>query len=138
MELMRWAAGPPFLLSILEFSKRFGVRQKGYLSVHLEQRIEEIIEPAVQDLGFEIVRVQLSGDQNPRLQIMAEMLLPVWLRRMLGLCRQAAAFTIGYGFRIVYRFVRSARNWADGPSRGHRIGYWDAMSRKVITRAKRV
>ena len=38
----------------------------------LEQRIEEIIEPAVQDLGFEIVRVQLSGNHNPRLQIMAE------------------------------------------------------------------
>ena len=38
----------------------------------MEQRIEEIIEPAVQDLGFEIVRVQLSGNHNPRLQIMAE------------------------------------------------------------------
>ena len=69
---MRWAAGPPFLLSTLEVSKRFGARQKGYLTVHLEKRIEEIIEPAVQDLGFEIVRVQLSGNQNPRLQIMAE------------------------------------------------------------------
>ena len=40
--------------------------------MHLEQRIEEIIEPAVQDLGFEVVRVQLSGNQNPCLQIMAE------------------------------------------------------------------
>jgi len=40
--------------------------------VHLEQRIEKIIEPAVQDLGFEVVRVQLSGNHNPRLQIMAE------------------------------------------------------------------
>ena len=40
--------------------------------MHLEQRIEEIIEPAVQDLGFEIVRVQLSGNNNPRLQVMAE------------------------------------------------------------------
>ena len=40
--------------------------------MHLEQRIEEIIEPAVQGLGFEVVRVQLSGNHNPRLQIMAE------------------------------------------------------------------
>ena len=35
-------------------------------------RIEKIIEPTVQDLGFDIVRVLLSGDHNPRLQIMAE------------------------------------------------------------------
>ena len=36
------------------------------------ERIETIIEPTVNDLGFEIVRVQLSGAHNPRLQIMAE------------------------------------------------------------------
>ena len=35
-------------------------------------RIEKIIEPTVKDLGFDIVRVLLSGDHNPRLQIMAE------------------------------------------------------------------
>ena len=35
-------------------------------------RIEKIIEPAVKNLGFDIVRVLLSGDHNPRLQIMAE------------------------------------------------------------------
>ena len=40
--------------------------------MQLEQTIEKIIEPAVSDLGFEIVRVQLSGNQNPTLQIMAE------------------------------------------------------------------
>ena len=40
--------------------------------MQLEQRIEQIIEPAVFDLGFEIVRVQLSGNLNLRLQIMAE------------------------------------------------------------------
>ena len=43
--------------------------------MHLEQRIEEIIEPTVTDLGFEIVRVQLSGKHNPSLQIMAEPLV---------------------------------------------------------------
>ena len=72
MELMRWASGPPFLLSTSGFLRRFGGRQKGHGRVHLEQRIEKIIEPAVQDLGFEVVRVQLSGNHNPRLQIMAE------------------------------------------------------------------
>ena len=35
-------------------------------------RIEKIIEPTIKDLGFDIVRVLLSGDHNPRLQIMAE------------------------------------------------------------------
>ncbi len=35
-------------------------------------RIEKIIEPTVNNLGFDIVRVLLSGDHNPRLQIMAE------------------------------------------------------------------
>ena len=36
------------------------------------QRIEQIIGPAVKDLGFDLVRVRLSGDHNPRLQVMAE------------------------------------------------------------------
>ena len=72
MELMRWASGPPFLLSLSGLLRRFGGSQKGHGRVHLEQRIEEIIGPAVQDLGFEVVRVQLLGGHNPRLQIMAE------------------------------------------------------------------
>ncbi len=42
------------------------------MALQLEKRIEEIIEPAVHDLGFEVVRIELSGDHNPRLQIMAE------------------------------------------------------------------
>lgn len=36
------------------------------------ERIEAIIEPTLNGLGFEIVRVMLSGAHNPRLQIMAE------------------------------------------------------------------
>jgi ribosome maturation factor RimP len=40
--------------------------------MQLEKRIEEIIGPAINELGFDIVRIQLSGDHNPRLQIMAE------------------------------------------------------------------
>ena len=43
--------------------------------MQLEQKIEKIIQPAVSDLGFEIVRVQVSGDQNLTLQIMAEPIL---------------------------------------------------------------
>ena len=38
----------------------------------LAKRIEAIIAPTVEDLGFEIVRVQISGAKHPRLQIMAE------------------------------------------------------------------
>ena len=38
----------------------------------LAKRIEAIIQPTVEDLGFEIVRVQISGAKRPRLQIMAE------------------------------------------------------------------
>jgi ribosome maturation factor RimP len=40
--------------------------------VKIIDRIEKIIEPTVNNLGFDIVRVLLSGDHNPRLQIMAE------------------------------------------------------------------
>ncbi len=35
-------------------------------------RIERLITPTVEALGFTIVRVQLSGRQRPRLQVMAE------------------------------------------------------------------
>ena len=38
----------------------------------LSARIEKLIEPVVGDLGFDIVRVQVSGQKRRRLQIMAE------------------------------------------------------------------
>ncbi len=38
----------------------------------LAKRIQKIITPTVQDLGFDIVRVAVVGSQSPRLQIMAE------------------------------------------------------------------
>lgn len=38
----------------------------------LATRIQEMIAPTVEDLGFEIVRVQLTGSKHPRLQVMAE------------------------------------------------------------------
>ena len=35
-------------------------------------RIERLITPTVEALGFTVVRVQISGRQRPRLQVMAE------------------------------------------------------------------
>ena len=36
------------------------------------QQIAELIEPAVHDLGFEVVRVSMTGGQQPTLQVMVE------------------------------------------------------------------
>lgn len=38
----------------------------------LEKRIADIIRPAIEEMGFDLVRVLVSGQQRPRLQIMAE------------------------------------------------------------------
>ena len=38
----------------------------------LAKRIEALIEPTVEDMGFEIVRIMVVGSKRPRLQIMAE------------------------------------------------------------------
>ncbi|PIW29392.1 MAG: ribosome maturation factor RimP [Rhodospirillales bacterium CG15_BIG_FIL_POST_REV_8_21_14_020_66_15] len=38
----------------------------------LEQRIADIIRPAVEDLGFDLVRVLVSGQRRKKLQVMAE------------------------------------------------------------------
>ncbi len=38
----------------------------------LSGRIEEMVAPAINDMGFDIVRVQLSGEKKQCLQIMAE------------------------------------------------------------------
>lgn len=36
------------------------------------KRVETIIAPTLQDMGFEVVRVQISGSQRRTLQVMAE------------------------------------------------------------------
>lgn len=36
------------------------------------QKVTELIEPSLRDMGFELVRVLLMGGQRPTLQIMAE------------------------------------------------------------------
>jgi ribosome maturation factor RimP len=38
----------------------------------LAERIAELVTPAVEAMGFELVRVQVSGSQRPTVQIMAE------------------------------------------------------------------
>jgi len=38
----------------------------------LANRVEQLIGPAVNDLGFDIVRIQLSGTKSQQLQVMAE------------------------------------------------------------------
>lgn len=38
----------------------------------LVQRISDLIEPTVNDMGYDLVRVQISGDARMQVQIMAE------------------------------------------------------------------
>ncbi len=38
----------------------------------LSSRVQQLIEPSVGDLGFDIVRVQISGKKKPAMQIMVE------------------------------------------------------------------
>ncbi len=38
----------------------------------LVTRVEALIAPVAEDLGFDIVRVRLSGEKQPRLQVMVE------------------------------------------------------------------
>src|SRR4029434_1162339 len=40
--------------------------------VMLAERIAKLITPAIEAMGFDLVRVQVSGSQRPTLQIMAE------------------------------------------------------------------
>lgn len=58
-------------------------------------------------------------------------------RRMLMLTRQIGALALAAGLKIHVRWTPSERNWSDGPSRGHKIGYYHAGSRKVITKFER-
>ena len=53
-------------------------------------------------------------------------------RRMLGLTRQAAAYILAYGLKVLYRFVPSRRNWADGPSRQKGLGYLGPKTGRVV------
>lgn len=54
---------PTFLFSSLGF---FGQ------GMDATDRIRDIVSPTIEDMGYEIVRIQLSGMQTPVLQVMAE------------------------------------------------------------------
>ena len=72
---MRRAGGPPFVLfgEALFYQGRNGYRPVGRRKgMQLTERIEELITPTVEGMGFAVVRVQLSGKQQVRLQVMAE------------------------------------------------------------------
>ncbi len=71
--------GPPFLLADTAtgllgqvpwtaYFHRLGVACR----MSLEQAIVRLIEPSIEDMGFELVRVRLSGTQRVVLQIMAD------------------------------------------------------------------
>lgn len=60
-----WAAGPLFRLGPI-------IRMTLTGQMDLTSRIEAIIAPAVEAMGFEIVRIRYGGGTRPVLQIMAE------------------------------------------------------------------
>lgn len=51
-----------------------GLRAHFFIGVTSTQEVANLIEPALRDMGFELVRVLLMGRQRPTLQIMAERL----------------------------------------------------------------
>lgn len=49
-----------------------GIRNWGRHGMDLPARVERLIVPTVEAMGYEIVRVQLTGKESPVLQVMAE------------------------------------------------------------------
>ena len=49
-----------------------GAGRKQTLGMDLSERIQDLIEPTVDDLGFDVVRVQIMGKDQVVLQIMVE------------------------------------------------------------------
>lgn len=66
---MGWASGPPFLLSKRDWPK--GQRDRAD-RMDMVTKISNLIEPTLEDMGYGLVRLRLSGDQNMNLQIMIE------------------------------------------------------------------
>lgn len=64
---MRWVPDGSRLFCFLN-----GAGKRTIEDMDLAKRIEAIIAPTVEDLGFDVVRVQISGAKRPRVQIMAE------------------------------------------------------------------
>ena len=51
------------------------------------------------------------------------------------LCRQVAAITLGLKRRVSWRYIRTHRNHADGPSRGHPVGVAPSSSEPAVADA---
>lgn len=71
---MRRAGGPPFVFSgeTFVFDEAIAGPRGQRNGMQLTDRIEELIAPTIEGMGFSVVRVQLSGKQDLRLQVMAE------------------------------------------------------------------
>ncbi len=71
---MGWAFGPPFVFLNTNRVPVPGSEQEieGRRGMDLPARIERLIVPTVEAMGYEIVRVQLTGKESPVLQVMAE------------------------------------------------------------------
>ena len=59
-----WAAGPPFFVSDADLSERG--------EIGLLHEVRDIIEPSIEAMGYELVRVHHTGGMRPVLQIMVE------------------------------------------------------------------
>ena len=65
---MGWTFGPPF--SVLEHGRNR--LAEDVRPIMLEKRVENLIGPTIEDMGFELVRVMIMGTRTPRLQVMVE------------------------------------------------------------------
>ena len=63
--------GPTFLFGE---TASFEAPSKKVWTMGLADRIENLISPTIEELGFEIVRIEILGEMNPCLQIMADRL----------------------------------------------------------------
>lgn len=65
-----WAYGSPFLFVRFQLCARAWTEEEA--AMELADRIADLVRPTVEGLGYSLVRVQISGRQRLRLQIMAE------------------------------------------------------------------
>lgn len=63
---MRRAVGPPFFVGWPREQPRHVMHDP------LERQVEGLIAPTIEDMGFDVVRVRLFGQQRLRLQVMIE------------------------------------------------------------------
>lgn len=69
---MGWASRPAFLFFSMAFRSRGCEAETGWWAVSATDKVKAIIEPSLEAMGYELVRVQLTAGGRPTLQIMAE------------------------------------------------------------------